>query len=139
MHAYRFLRPAPAAALSLLLLNAVARPAHAVSDQQSLEELRNTVINLLQALVEQGVMSKDKAELLVKQAQTKAGAELAARSEQQAKQQREEEGAVRVPYVPDIVKQEISKEVAAEVRPAVTADVMQQAQAQGWGVPGALP
>ena len=63
--------------------------AHAESERQSLEELRNTVINLLQALVDQGVMSREKAEQLVKQAQEKAAAEAVANAKQ-------DEGAVRV-------------------------------------------
>lgn len=119
-------------ALAALLGLVISIPASAASEQQSLEELRDTVINLLQALVDQGVMTKQKAEQLVKQAQTKASADLAARTQ-------EEQGSVRVPYVPEIVKQEISKQVAEQVRPAVAADVIQQAKSEGWGVPGALP
>ena len=50
----------------------------AADEQQSLEELRNTVINLLQALVDQGVMTREKAAQLVKAAQDKAAADAAA-------------------------------------------------------------
>ena len=49
--------------------------ARAADERQSLEELRNTVINLLQALVDQGVISREKAEQMVKSAQEKAAAE----------------------------------------------------------------
>jgi hypothetical protein len=104
----------------------------AADERQSLEELRNTVINLLQALVDQGVITKEKANQLVKQAQDKATADAAALA-------KSDEGAVRVPYVPQIVKDEISKQVAAEVKPAVVADVVKEAKAEKWGVPGALP
>src|SRR5580704_14347595 len=104
----------------------------AADERQSLEELRNTIINLLQALVDQGVISKEKAAQLVKQAQDKAAADAAALA-------KSEEGAVRVPYVPQIVKDEISKQVAEEVKPAVVADVIKEAQTEKWGVPGALP
>lgn len=124
----RAARPLLAAGLGLL----ITLPAGAASEQQSLEELRNTVINLLQALVDQGVMTKEKAQQLVKQAQDKAAADVAARA-------KEEEGAVRVPYVPEIVKQEISKQVAAEVKPEVTSEVLADAKQEGWGIPGALP
>jgi Putative porin len=109
-----------------------ATPAFATSEQQSLEELRDTVINLLQALVDQGIITRQKAEQLVKQAKNKAAATATA-------QAKEEAGAVRVPYVPEIVKKEISKEVAAEVRPEVKADVVEEARKEGWGVPAALP
>jgi hypothetical protein len=107
-------------------------PAHADEERQSLEELRNTVINLLQALVDQGVISRDKAAQLVKAAQEKAATEAAA-------QAKADEGAVRVPYVPQIVKDEIAKQVAQEVKPAVTQDVITEAKTEKWGIPAALP
>lgn len=100
--------------------------------QQSVEELRNTVINLLQALVDQGVISREKAQALVAQAQQKAATEAAARDKQ-------DEGAIRVPYVPEPVREQIRKEVASEVEPAIVDRVVAQAKAEGWGVPAALP
>src|SRR3984893_11523728 len=103
----------------------------AADERQSLEELRNTVINLLQALVDQGVMTREKAAQLVKAAQDKAAADAAAVA-------KADEGAVRVPYVPQIVKDEIAKQVADEVKPGVVADVVKEAKTEKWGVPGAL-
>jgi hypothetical protein len=100
-------------------------------ERQSLEELRNTVVNLLQALVDQGVISKEKAQQMVKAAQQKAGTDAAAVA-------KGDEGAVRVPYVPQIIKDEIAKQVAEQVKPAVVADVVQEAKTEKWGVPGAL-
>ncbi len=102
-------------------------------ERQSLEELRNTVVNLLQALVEQGVISREKAEQMVKSAQAKAAAAAEAGAVAKA-----EEGAVRVPYVPQIIKDEIAKQVAEEVKPGVVADVVKEAKTEKWGVPGAL-
>jgi hypothetical protein len=106
----------------------------AADDRQSLEELRNTVINLLQALVDQGVISKEKAAQMVKSAQDKAAKNAAA----SAAASKPEEGAVRVPYVPQIVQDDIAKQVAEQVKPEVVAGVVQQAKTEGWGVPGAL-
>jgi hypothetical protein len=103
----------------------------AADERQSLEELRNTVINLLQALVDQGVISREKAAQMVKAAQDKAAADAAAVA-------KSDEGAVRVPYVPQIVKDEIAKQVAEEVKPGVVADVVKEAKTEKWGVPGAL-
>jgi hypothetical protein len=103
----------------------------AADERQSLEELRNTVINLLQALVDQGVISREKAEQMVKSAQEKAAASAAAAA-------KADEGAVRVPYVPQIVKDEIAKQVASEVKPEVIAGVVNEAKTEKWGVPGAL-
>ena len=122
------------AALALALAPALA--CHAEDERQSLEELRNTVVNLLQALVDQGVISKERAQQMVQSAQAKAAQAKAARETGPAA--KEEEGAVRVPYVPQIVKDEIAKQVAQEVKPGVVADVVKEAKTEGWGVPGAL-
>lgn len=103
----------------------------AADERQSLEELRNTVINLLQALVDQGVITREKAQQLVKAAQDKAIADAGAAK-------KAEEGAVRVPYVPQIVQDEIAKQVAKQVEPSVVNDVVNQAKTEKWGVPGAL-
>jgi hypothetical protein len=124
-----------AAAVGLVIVNPAARAADAAAEQQSLEELRNTVVNLLQSLVDKGVLTREQAQLLVKQAQDKAAAD-AANSAQAAK---EEENAVRVPYVPQIVKDEISKQVADQVTPQVVQSVVAEAKTERWGVPGALP
>ncbi len=123
----RFLRAAIAAAC-------LAAPlvAHGASEQQSLEELRNTVVNLLQALVDQGVMTREKAQALVKQAQDKAAADAGTAA-------KADEGAIRVPYVPEPVREQIRQEVAAEVGPKVVEGVVARAKQEGWGVPGALP
>ena len=117
------------AALAMTLAPAIACRA---DERQSLEELRNTVVNLLQVLVDQGVITRDKAAQMVKAAQDKAAADAAAVA-------KADEGAVRVPYVPQIVKDEIAKQVADEVKPGVVADVLNEAKTEKWGVPGALP
>src|SRR5271154_5175952 len=125
----RILR-ATMASMALALAPAVA--CLGADERQSLEELRNTVINLLQALVDQGVISREKAEQMVKSAQEKAAANAAAAA-------KADEGAVRVPYVPQIVKDEIAKEVAEQIKPEVVAGVVNEAKTEKWGVPGALP
>ena len=129
-----------AGGLAALLLLAPA--AHADEDpaqRQSIEELRNTVINLLQALVDKGLLTREKAQQLVKQATDKAAADAAALAAKNAAQAKEEENAVRVPYVPEIVKEEITKQVEQDVKPAVVADVVDEAKKEKWGIPGALP
>jgi hypothetical protein len=118
--------------LAVLLALGLAARSSLADERQSLEELRNTVTNLLQALVDQGVISREKAQQMVKAAQEKAAADAAAVA-------KADEGAVRVPYVPQIVKDEIAKQVADEVKPAVVADVVKDAKTEKWGVPGALP
>src|SRR6202171_6074727 len=114
MFTAKFLR-ASVASMALVLAPVVA--CLAADERQSLEELRNTVISLLQALVDQGVLTREKAEQMVKSAQEKAAANAAAAA-------KADEGAVRVPYVPQIVKDEIAKQVASEVNTAGAPDVV---------------
>lgn len=135
----------PAAMACAALVAAIcATPADAASDaqqRQSVEVLQDTVINLLQALVQRGVITQQQAEQMVKQAQDKANADITLqRARERAQRQEEEkEGTIAVPYVPKIVQQQIEKQVATQVQPAVTAAVIKAAKNQGWGVPGALP
>jgi polyhydroxyalkanoate synthesis regulator phasin len=113
----------------------IATGATGASEQQAMLELRNTVVNLLQGLVQRGVLSEDDARKMVADAQSRAQTDVAAlRAQEKA-----EEGAVRVTYVPETVKDEIAAEVAKDVAPAVVDDVVARAKDEGWGVPGALP
>lgn len=109
------------------------------AEQRNLAELRDTVINLLQGLVQKGVLTREQAEQMVKSAQDKAAAEAAVAQQQKEAQEKAEAGAIRVPYVPQIVKDEISKQVAQEVTPEVTKQVISEAKTERWGIPGALP
>lgn len=127
-------RSAAGLAVALALLSASA-PAWSQSSGQSLDELRNTVINLLETLVQKGVMTREQAETMVASAQSKAAADAKAQADRDAS----ESGAVRVTYVPEVVRQQISEQVSADIKDDVTKQVVAQAQADGWGVPGALP
>jgi hypothetical protein len=100
-----------------------------------MEELRNTVVNLLKGLVDKGILTREQAEQMVREAQSKAEADAAA----VAAQDKAEESAVRVPYVPELVKEEIRRQVAADLGEQVTKSVVEAAQEEGWGVPSALP
>jgi putative porin len=116
------------ARLSALLLGVAASISHAaVDEQQRLTELRLTVENLLQALVDKGVISRDQAEGMVANAQSKAEKDAAADAAARQQQASAEAGAVRVPYVPQIVRDEIRKEVLAELGPQVTNQVITEA------------
>ncbi len=93
------------------------------------------MVNLLQGLVGKGVITREQAQAMVETAQKKAAEDAAA----VAAQEKSEEGAVRVPYVPQIVKDQIRKEVAEELVPQVTKEVVEQAKSEQWGVAAALP
>jgi polyhydroxyalkanoate synthesis regulator phasin len=105
------------------------------SEAQSLEELRNTVINLLDGLVQKGVLTREQAQAMVKDAQEKSAAQAKAKTDQEVA----EKDAVRVTYVPETVRKQISDQVSAELQPEVTKAVVAQAKQEKWGVPGALP
>jgi polyhydroxyalkanoate synthesis regulator phasin len=125
--------------LFALLASAMAAPhalaASAASEERNLNELRNTVVNLLEGLVARGVLTKDQAQQMVRDAQEKATADATAAAQRDAN----EKDAVRVPYVPQIVKDEIRKQVASDLQDQVTRSVVETAQSEGWGVPASLP
>lgn len=124
-----------AAVALTVLMHAPAWSQTADAEKRSLEEVRNTVINLLQALVQKGVMTREQAEAMVADAQAKATADANARAAKEAA----ESDAVRVTYVPESVRKQIAAEVRADMKAEVTQEVMAQAKSDGWGVPGALP
>src|SRR5690349_17442357 len=91
-------------ALALTFLAQVSLAADTNKEQQSIDEVRNTVINLLKAMVDKGLLTREQAEALVKQAQEKASADAAAAVAKNEAREKEEQNAVRVPFVPQIVK-----------------------------------
>ena len=107
----------------LALSTLLAAPAHA-DERQSLEALRQTTVNLIDALVEQGVFTRDKADAMIKAAETKAAATVS----QAAKA---ETGRVRVQYVPEFVRNEIREQLKQEV--------LAQARTERWAEPNAIP
>lgn len=120
--------------LILSFLMVVGSMSHA-DEKEDLLVIRNTVVNLLQQLVEQGVMSPEQAKQLVETAKQSAETEV---KEIKAEQVVAED-TVRVQYVPEIVKQEIREQVRNELRAEVTKDVLKHAEVNRWGVKDALP
>ena len=109
------------ALLPLALSALFALPAHA-ADADSLDTLRLTTLNLIDALVDTGVLTREKADELIKAAETKA-AKTAARAKK--------DSTVRVQYVPESVKNEIREQLKQEV--------LAQARTEGWATPNAIP
>ncbi len=95
-----------------------------VAAERNLTELRDTIVNLLEALVQRGVITREQAQAMVRDAQNKAAAETAAATAKREQEAKEEAGAVRVPYVPQIVKDEISKEVTQQLGAQVQKEVV---------------
>ena len=104
--------------------------AHA-DERTELETLKQTTINLIQILVQQGVLTQAKADDLVKQAQMQAVAKVQAASSAAVASAPPLPGEVRVQYVPESVRKQISDTVRAEV--------VAQAKAERWGDVNAVP
>lgn len=97
-------------------------PAHAEDERASLEMLRQTTLSLIEALVDTGVLTREKADELVRKAEQNAVKKVA---------QKKPDTAVRVPYVPEIVKNEIREQIKQEV--------LAQAKNEHWAAPNAIP
>ena len=97
------------------------------------------VINLIRLLVKQGVITQSAADALVQQAEAEAQQARAAAqayatpspAAEAAVAQAPPPGVIRVPYVPEVVRNQIKEDVKK--------DVMAQAKAEGWASPHALP
>ena len=120
-------------ALAICSLVGVAQ----AGEKEDLLKLRNTTANLINELVKQGVLTEQAASEMIKRAEMDAETQAAAQKEAGATP--EEPGEIRVPYVPEFVKDEIRQQVRTELRADVVKDVMQEAKTQKWGVPDALP
>lgn len=115
----------PSALKPLILALALAAPLAAqAGEREQLEALRETTLAILDALVEKGILTKDAAQGLVKQAEVRGAekAEAAAKAEA---------GVVRVPYIPEVVKREIREQIRQEV--------VAQARTERWGDVNAVP
>jgi hypothetical protein len=126
-------------ALLGLLLSAAAGPSFG-DDLAELRQLRDSTISLINALVEQGVLTREKADAIIAQAQKAGTAASAANAPSTAPTGAATApsagpplapGTVRVPYVPETVKREMTEEIRQ--------DVAAQAKAERWGEPGAFP
>ncbi len=108
-------------------------------ERQELLTLKATVVNLVDALVKQGVLNQDAADALIKQAAQDASAQATLTPPEDVAASRAKPNVVRVPYVPEFVKQEIREQVRSELRQDVLSDVAQKAKQERWGTPDALP
>ena len=110
--------------ISTLVATMVLSTGLAQADERAdLETLKQTTINLIQILVQQGVLTQAKADGLVQQAQTQAIAKV--------KSAAPVAGEVRVQYVPESVRKQITDTVREEV--------VAQAKAERWGDVNTVP
>lgn len=106
------------------LLCALASMPAAGAEKGESPSADSTTLKLIKLLVEQGVLTQEKADALLREA---GKPEEPARAETP----KAEPGVIRVPYVPETVKQEMREQIKQEV--------LAQAKKERWGEPGALP
>lgn len=103
-----------------------------------------TAADLLKLLVDEGVIDKTKVAALAQKLQARQRNTASAPVEAVGYQQRDvkpagESGVVRVPYVPQYIRDEIRDQVRIGLKEDVSRDVLAQAKQERWGLPGALP
>lgn len=116
--------------LTALSLAVSAQCAHA-EERESLEALRQTTIGLIDALVDKGVLTREAADAMLKQARARAEGAQAAAPVAKPETTAAGKPVQRVPYVSEAMKAQIRNEVKEEV--------LTQARAERWGVPNAAP
>jgi hypothetical protein len=122
----------------MMLLGLLTASSHvAAQERAGLEQLQATTMALIDVMVENGLITREKADKLLASAKAKAQAQLEAQAKtQQAVAAEPEVGkdgkkVVRVPYVPESLK--------IEMRDQIKQEVLAQARNERWGEPGAMP
>ena len=110
--------------LVILIAAAFAATPVLANEREHLELLRQTTLNLIDALVESGALPKEKADGLLKAAEKKAAKTVRENTSMEPK-------PVRVQYVPETVKNEIREQLKQEV--------LAQAKNERWAEPNAVP
>jgi len=92
------------------------------AERESLEAVRQTTLALIDLLVQNGTLSRANADAMLTEARSRAAAAV-------AQAQQAEQPVVRVPYVPQVVRDQIRNEIREEV--------LARAKLERWGVPNA--
>lgn len=130
----RALKLRMAAAIMGVIATTTVLPSNADETANSAQPpVQQTVGELIKTLVERGTLTAEQGEALIKQLQTVAPAATTTPEVPVAP------NTVRVPYIPESVKNAIRDEVRLGLREDVVHDVIGQAQQERWGVPGVLP
>ncbi|MDP3333254.1 MAG: putative porin [Methylococcaceae bacterium] len=139
---------------TLLVLLASSMTANAFADkpEEMVQVKKSTLVNLVDLLVQRGVINKDEGKGLVSAAEQEAleAKQVAVSGPEQADPAAADAGTATAPgksgskpkhvsYVPEFVKKEIRDQVRAELKDEVIAGVKQDAKSEGWGIPAALP
>lgn len=126
-------------AISLMMsVGMVATPSYA-DERESLEQLKATTTNLIDLLVKEGVLPKDKADALVKKATEDAARQVkqqqaldAIAAKPGAEPTVADERSVRVQYVPEHVKKEMRAEIEKQVMAKLNYKAGERLGLPGW-------
>lgn len=123
--------------LALALGGSIAMQPALASEREQLEILHQTTLAMIDALVQKGILTKDAADALIKQAE-ETGKKKAleyemspATPEEKAAAAGEDSNVVRVPYIPETVKNEIKEQLRQEI--------VAEAKNDRWGDVNAVP
>lgn len=137
-----------------LLAGLLVSNASAGASDEILPVKKSTFVNLVDLLVQRGVINQQEGKGLVSAAEQEAaeakaanitGTAAATRTDNElptdtANAKTKNAGKIKhVGYVPEFVKKEIRDQVRAELKNEVINDVKQDAKTEGWGIPAALP
>ncbi|NJD06805.1 MAG: hypothetical protein FIA97_09960 [Methylococcaceae bacterium] len=131
-----------------VLTSALAAPLPAAEQpDEILKVKKSTFVNLVDLLVQRGVLKQHEGKGLVKAAEDEAAEVESAQKiskDDHPKASGDDAGSkpgksMHVSYVPEIVKKEIREQVRAELRADVAKDVQAKAKEEKWGIPAALP
>ena len=110
-------------------------------ERESLEQLKATTTNLIDLLVKEGVLPKDKADAIVKKATEDAARQvkqqqaldaIAAKPNDGAAAALPEDKSVRVQYVPEHVKQEMRAEIEQQVMAKINYKAGERLEMPSW-------
>lgn len=127
MSSLSFLRKARWLAVVLAAAPAAAQTAPQPVAATAAAPSDSAMVNLVRLLVEQGVLSREKGDALMRQAETEAAQARTAGAATQQALAPPPAGAIRVPYVPETVR--------AQIRDELKQEVLAQAKAEGWAAP----
>lgn len=118
-------------ALVLALGAAFCPVVQAQTAAEELQQLRATTQALINTLVESGLLTREKAAAMMRQAQTGAASAPSAAAAAAPETGADGKRVVRVPFVPESVRREMREQIKGEV--------LSQAKTERWGQPEAYP
>ena len=120
-----------ALALGAALCPAVQAQNQALTAAEELQQLRTTTQALITTLVESGLLTREKAAAMMRQVQPGAASASSPAAAATPETGADGKRVVRVPYVPESVRQQMREQIKGEV--------LSQAKAERWGQPDAYP